>query len=70
MPKDSDILKKIRELTPSAADELNPALSRAAWNAAATAQVVTDDKQRLTDIGTEKAGFLKPPPADLGSAAV
>jgi hypothetical protein len=66
MPKDSDILKKIRELTPSAADELNPALSRAAWNAAATAQVVTDDKQRLTDIGTEKAGLLKPPPADSG----
>jgi exonuclease V gamma subunit len=59
MPPDSHILKLIQGLVPSAAEDLNPALSRAAWDAAAKAQVVADDKDRLTQIDAEKTALLK-----------
>ena len=66
LPDDSGILMQIQGLVSRAADELNPAIARAASNAAAKTQSVTDDKDRLTALADEKKIALdkKPPLED------
>ena len=54
VPAGSDILKQIQKVVSRAAKDLNPAIKRAASDAAAKKQTVTDDKDRLTELAAEK----------------
>jgi hypothetical protein len=64
MPGRSGILSQVQNLVAKAASDLNPALTRAAAAAAAKAQVVSDDKDRLTGLDAELTAIQKGSPLD------
>lgn len=64
MPGGGDILEQVQNLVTKAASDLNPALTRAAAAAAAKAQVVSDDKDRLTELDAELTAIQKGSPLD------
>jgi hypothetical protein len=68
VPGGSDILGAIQSLASLAAKELNLALTRAASAAAEKAQIVADDKDRLTELDAEQTAAQKgssPGPGEL-----
>jgi hypothetical protein len=64
MPGAGQILDQVQKLVTKAASDLNQALTRAAAAAAARAQVVADDKDRLTELDAELTAVQKGSPLD------
>lgn len=64
MPGGSEILTQLQNLVTKAVSDLNPALTRAAAAAAAKAQVVSDDEDRLTELDAELTAVQKGSPLD------
>jgi hypothetical protein len=64
VPGNSEIMNQVQNLVTKAASDLNPALTRAAAAAAAKAQVVADDKDRLTELDAELTAVQKGSPLD------
>lgn len=64
MPGSSQILKQVQNLVTKGTSDLNPALTRAAAAAAAKAQVLANDKDRITEIDAELTAVQKGSPLD------
>lgn len=66
VPVSGRILDQVQDLVTQAAKDLSPALTRAASAAAAKAQVVADDKDRVTELDAELTAVQKGSPLDAG----
>ena len=66
VPVSGRILDQVQDLVTQAAKDLSPALTRAASAAAAKAQVVADDKDRVTELDAELTAVQKGSPLNAG----
>jgi hypothetical protein len=66
MLANSDILEQFQNLVTRAAQELNPALARAAAAAAAKAQIAAGDKDRISELDAEQTASQKGSSPDSG----